>query len=243
LIRAFGRIGTAYQKQGDLANAVEYYQRSLTEHRTPDILTKLRAAEKAKIEAEKQAYIDPAKAEEAREQGNQYFKDANWVEAVKSYTEMIKRNPEDPRGYSNLAAALTKLGSLPEAIKNCDEAIKRDPHFLRAHIRKAQAFILMKEFNKALDALTEASTQDKDGKGANEIEKLTREVLEKQYAAREGETEEETMARVQRDPEVSSLAPIVRRALLTYQLDCFHHPRPSHAEHPSTGQSQPTGPQ
>src|SRR5690606_5806415 len=93
-VRAFGRIGTAYQKQGDLANAVEYYQRSLTEHRTPDILTKLRAAEKAKIEAEKQAYIDPAKAEEAREQGNQYFKDANWVEAVKSYTEMIKRNPE-----------------------------------------------------------------------------------------------------------------------------------------------------
>ncbi|RPA87488.1 hypothetical protein BJ508DRAFT_202996 [Ascobolus immersus RN42] len=63
----------------------------------------------------------------------------------------------------------------------------------------------MKEYNKALDALTEASTNDKDGKGQHEIEKLTREVLEKQFAAREGETEEETMARVQRDPEIASI--------------------------------------
>lgn len=118
---------------------------------------------------------------------------------------MIKRNPEDARGYSNLAAALTKLGSLPEAVKSCDDAIKRDPHFIRAHIRKAQAFILMKEFNKALDALTEAGQQDADGKGHKEIEKLTQEVLQKMYSAREGETEQETMERVQRDPEIASI--------------------------------------
>jgi stress-induced-phosphoprotein 1 len=46
----------------------------LTEHRTPDILTKLRETEKAKLEADKQAYIDPAKADAAREEGNASFK-------------------------------------------------------------------------------------------------------------------------------------------------------------------------
>ena len=60
LPKAFGRIGSAYEKQGDLANAVEFYQRSLTEHRTPDILAKLRAAEKNKITAERDAYLESA---------------------------------------------------------------------------------------------------------------------------------------------------------------------------------------
>lgn len=53
---------------------MKFYSKSLTEHRTPDILTKLREAEKAKAEADKQAYIDPEKAEAAREEGNTFFK-------------------------------------------------------------------------------------------------------------------------------------------------------------------------
>ena len=40
--RAFGRIGTNYVKLGDLDKAIQYFQRSLTEHRTPEILGKLR---------------------------------------------------------------------------------------------------------------------------------------------------------------------------------------------------------
>jgi len=40
--RAFGRIGTNYVKLNEFGKAIEYFQRSLTEHRTPEILTKLR---------------------------------------------------------------------------------------------------------------------------------------------------------------------------------------------------------
>ena len=82
IAKAFGRMGSAYEKLEDLANAVEYYQRSLTEHRTPEILNKLRAAEKAKKTAETNAYMDPAKAEEARELGSQKFKESDWPAAV-----------------------------------------------------------------------------------------------------------------------------------------------------------------
>lgn len=91
--KAFGRIGSAYLKQNDLENAIKFFQKSLTEHRTPDILTKLRETEKAKAEADRQAYIDPAKAEEAREAGNTAFKAGQFAEAVKHYTEAIKRLP------------------------------------------------------------------------------------------------------------------------------------------------------
>jgi stress-induced-phosphoprotein 1 len=72
--RAYGRIGSAHSKLGDLASAIKFYSKSLTEHRTPDILTKLRESEKAKIEQDRQAYIDPEKAEQAREEGNVAFK-------------------------------------------------------------------------------------------------------------------------------------------------------------------------
>jgi len=46
----------------------------LTEHRTPDVLAKLKEAEKEKSEKERLAYIDPVKADEAREEGNKLFK-------------------------------------------------------------------------------------------------------------------------------------------------------------------------
>lgn len=108
-------------KLGDLEQAIKFFHKSLTEHRTPDILTKLRETEKAKLDADKQAYIDPAKAETAREEGNVLFKvrylgqgnggitlmhqAGDFASAVKSYTEATKRQPSDPRNLNNRASA------------------------------------------------------------------------------------------------------------------------------------------
>jgi len=205
IAKAYGRIGSSYEKQNDLANAVEYYNRSLTEHRTPEILAKLRAAEKAKIVSERNAYIDPAKAEEARELGNQKFKDSDWPAAVEAYSEMIKRQPEDPRGYSNRAACLIKLLTFPSAVADCDEAIKRDKTFIRAYLRKAQALFAMKEFNRCIDVCSAASENDVDGKNAREIEQQSQKALQAQYSAREGETDEQAQERIQRDPEIMAI--------------------------------------
>ncbi|KAI9844652.1 MAG: Hsp90 cochaperone [Thelocarpon superellum] len=202
IAKAFGRIGTAYEKLGDLANAIVNYQKSLTEHRTPDVLAKLRAAEKAKIEHEKQSYIDPTKAEEAREEGNKKFKEADWPGAVEAYSEMIKRAPDDPRGYSNRAAAFIKLLTFPSAVDDCNAALKKDPKFIRAYLRKAQAYFGMREYSKCLDVCSEAMENDEGGANAREIEQQQQKALQAMYSAREGETEEETMARIQKDPEI-----------------------------------------
>ncbi|KAI9659047.1 MAG: Hsp90 cochaperone [Bathelium mastoideum] len=205
IAKAFGRIGSAYEKLKDLPNAIEYYQRSLTEHRTPDILTKLRAAEKAKIDFDKNAYVDSEKAEEARELGNQKFKEADWPGAVDAYSEMVKRAPEDPRGYSNRAACFIKLMGFPSALQDCDEAIKRDPSFIRAYLRKAQALFAMREYSKCVDVCTEATEHDEDGKNAKEIEQQSQKAMYAQFSAQAGETEEQTMERIQRDPEIMGI--------------------------------------
>jgi stress-induced-phosphoprotein 1 len=127
--KALGRIGSSYAKLDKMAEAVRYYQKSLSEHRTPDILNKLREVERAKAEADKQAYIDPVKATEAREEGNKLFKSGDFAGAVKLYTECVKRDPADPRGWTNRAAAYQKLVALPEALKDAEKAIQVDPKY------------------------------------------------------------------------------------------------------------------
>ncbi|KAL5118585.1 Hsp90 cochaperone [Pleosporales sp. CAS-2024a] len=202
IAKAFARIGTAYEKMGDLSNAILYYQKAQTEHRTPEVLAKLRAAEKAKITKERESYINPEEAEKARELGNAKFKESDWPGAVEAYSEMIKRAPNDPRGYSNRAACFIKLLEFPSAVQDCDEAIKLDPDFIRAYLRKAQAYFTMREYSKCADVCAEAAAHDKDGKNAREIQQQETKALQAQYAAREGETEQQTMERIQRDPEI-----------------------------------------
>lgn len=207
IAKSYARIGSAYEKKGDLALAIQNFNSSLTEHRTPEVLSKLRAAERAKVEAEKKAYIDPAKAEEAREEGNKKFKENDYPGAVAAYSEMIKRAPEDPRGYSNRAAAFIKLFEFPSALDDCNLAIKKDPTFIRAYIRKAQAYFGMRKYSECVDACSEAQEVDQqhhNGANAREIEQQQQKAFSAMYSARDNETEEQTRERLMNDPDVST---------------------------------------
>ncbi|KAH6900418.1 heat shock protein STI1 [Thelonectria olida] len=208
IAKSYARIGTAYERQGDLALAIEHYNKSLTEHRTPEVLNKLRAAERSKVEAARTAYVDPAKAEEAREEGNKKFKETDFPGAVASYSEMIKRAPEDPRGYSNRAAAFIKLFEFPSAVDDCNAAIKKDPTFIRAYIRKAQAYFGMRKYSECVDACDEAHVVDQEhhnNANTREIESQQSKALSAMYSARDNETEDQTRDRLMKDPEIMSI--------------------------------------
>lgn len=77
----------------------------------------------------------------------------DFAAAVALYAESIKRNPSDARGYTNRAAALTKLMALPEALKDSDKAIEVDPDFVKGYIRKSHVLFAMKEYGKAMSAI------------------------------------------------------------------------------------------
>ncbi|KAK2594272.1 Hsp90 cochaperone [Conoideocrella luteorostrata] len=224
IAKSYARIGSAYEKKGDLTQAVENYNRSLTEHRTPEVLKKLRNAERVKLDADKNAYIDPAKAEEAREEGNKKFKENDFPGAVAAYTEMVKRAPEDARGYSNRAAAFIKLFEFPSAVEDCNTAIKKDPKFIRAYIRKAQAYFGMRKYSECVDACTAAQQVDAEhhnNANAREIEQQQQKAFASMYSARDNETEEQTRERLQKDPDIMGIMqdPVMQAILQQAQSD------------------------
>lgn len=203
--KAFARAGNTSLKKDDLELAVKFFDKSLTEHRTPDVLNKLRATQKEIKTREATSYINPEKAEEARLEGKEYFTKMDWPNAVKAYTEMIKRAPEDARGYSNRAAALAKLASFPDAVLDCNKAIEKDPSFIRAYIRKANAQLAMKEYSQVMETLNTAREKDLElgeGKNVHEIDQLYNKAALQRFENIEGETPEQTMERVSRDPEI-----------------------------------------
>ncbi|CCG82906.1 putative Heat shock protein [Taphrina deformans PYCC 5710] len=205
IAKAFARIGSSYEKKGDLQEAINNYNRSLTEHRTADTLAKLKSAETTLSEKVKKDYESPELAEEARVAGNDAFKASRFPDAVKQYTEMTKRAPMDARGYANRAAAYIKLMSMPEAIKDCDKATALDPSFVKAYIRKATALLATKDYSRAQAELDRATQNDADGKHRQEIQGLSYKIQSALYDERSHETEEQTQARIANDPEVRAI--------------------------------------
>ncbi|GAN01732.1 conserved hypothetical protein [Mucor ambiguus] len=224
IARALQRIGNAYSKLDNLDEAIKYYGKSLTEHRTPETLQKLRDAEKLKKEQEKAAYFNPELADKAREEGNALFKAAKWPQAIEQYTEAIKRNDKDVRPYSNRAACYLKLMAIHEAEKDADKCIELDPTFARGYIRKAAAQLVKKEFQESIDTLNLAKEHDKDGKCAREIQQQMMKAytaMNPMSGAGASESQEETLKRAAQDPEVQRILgdPVMQQILQQMQED------------------------
>ena len=69
----------AFQKKENFEQAKTFYQKSLTEHRTPETLTRLSEVEKILKEREKEAYLNPEVALEEKNKGNSFFQKGRFL--------------------------------------------------------------------------------------------------------------------------------------------------------------------
>jgi len=197
------RMATVYEKQKNYSEAIEMYNKALTEDNSRFTRNALREVEKAKDIHDRTAYVDPEKAEAHREKGNEFFKQQEWAKAKLEYDEAVNRNPKDAKLYSNRAAALTKLLAYPDALKDLDECLKLDPTFVKAHSRKGAAHFFMKEYHKALQAY-EAGLKLEPGN--EECLKGREQVLNKiAETNRSGEVDEEQIRHAMADPEIQQI--------------------------------------
>ncbi|KAL6911899.1 hypothetical protein ACP4OV_000704 [Aristida adscensionis] len=222
--RALTRKGTALVKLAktskDFDTAIETFQKALTEHRNPDTLKKLNEAERAKKELEQQEYYDPKLADEEREKGNQFFKEQKYPEAVKHYTEALRRNPKDPRVYSNRAACYTKLGAMPEGLKDAEKCLELDPTFVKGYTRKGAIQFFMKEYDKAMETYQAGLKHDPNNP---ELLDGVRRCIEQINKANRGEISQDELQERQnkamQDPEIQNILtdPIMRQVLIDFQ--------------------------
>ena len=224
-------------------DAIKYFQKSLSEHRTPEILAKLQETEKLKATREKESYQNPELSEEARNKGNERFKANDYAGAVPFYTESINRAEKDPRGYSNRAACYMKLMALPEAMNDVEKAISLDPTFsmsfqgfflhglillrfsVKAYIRKAAIQFTMKEYAKCVQTCDDALAVDEEhheSKNRVELEGQKQKATMAMYgmggatdAGDENMTPEQRMQQAMRDPKVQEIMgdPVMRQLL------------------------------
>jgi len=201
--KVLSRIAAIYEKKKDFAMAIEYYQKALTEDNSRQTRNALREVERVKEKFEKESYIDPAKGEEHREKGNEFFKEKKWADAKREYDEAVKRNPSDAKLYSNRAAALTKLLAYPDALKDLDECLKLDPKFVKAYSRKGAAHFFMKEYNKALQAYDKGLQLDPDNVECKQGKEQV--IMKVSENNRSGEVDEEQMRHSLADPEIQQI--------------------------------------
>lgn len=160
IAKSFMRIGNAYKRLKQYKVAKTYYEKSMSEHRTPEIKTLLSEVEKFIKDEERKSYINPELAEKEKEIGNEFFKKGDYASAVKHYTEAIKRNPDDAKLYSNRAACYTKLAAFDLGLKDCDSCVELDPKFIKGWIRKGHILQGMQQQSKAISAFQKALELD-----------------------------------------------------------------------------------
>jgi len=213
--KAYTRCAKAYQKKGDLGQAIEMCKSAQLESFDKATQRLLKTLELEKRKADTVAYHDDAKAEEAKQRGNDEFRAKNWGAAVKEYEEAVKRAPKNPAIRNNLSAALCKIMDFNGAKKHIDVALELDPSYVKAWARKGDIEIMMKEYHKALDSYQTGLNHDSSNAACKEGLRKTTLLINQGQANMTDDEKKERAEHAMADPEIQSILqdPIIQQVL------------------------------
>lgn len=212
-------MGNAMAKLDDLEGAIEQYDNSLMEHKDPQVELKRKDAARTLEKRAAEAYLDPEKAEECRQKGNEFFKAGQWVDAIKQYTEGLRRDPNNHLIYSNRGATYIKVMDMGSALRDCEKCIELKPEFPRAYARKATVEILCKQVHKAKETV---ETGLKMAPNDAELKDVQRKVhMQIAGVGLSAEEREQRAKEAMKDPNIVSIMqdPIMRNVLEEMQRD------------------------
>ncbi len=217
--KAYARCAKAYQQKGDLAKAIEMCQQAQLESFDKDTQRLLKTMELEKRKADALAYQDDAKAEEAKQRGNDLFRQQKYGESVKEYEEAVKRAPKNAVYRNNLSAALSKICDFNGAKREVEIALELDPKYVKAYARKGDIEVYMKENHKAMESYRKGLEIDPSNTACLEgLHKVTNLVNYGRHNMTEDQ-KKEMAAHAMADPEIQAILqdPVMQQILKDFQ--------------------------
>jgi len=101
-----------------------------------------------------------------KDQGNQFFKETKYTEAIECYTRGITSDPYNSILPANRAMALLKQDMYGAAELDCTTSISIDPTYLKAYLRRGTARIGLNKLREALDDFKVVLDRDPENKQA-----------------------------------------------------------------------------
>lgn len=86
-------------------------------------------------------------------EGNAFFKNKQYEEAIRKYTEAIENDPSDVTFYSNRSACFAALNKWAEAAEDGKQCIITDKSFVKGYFRHALALQSLGNLDGALDSV------------------------------------------------------------------------------------------
>jgi tetratricopeptide (TPR) repeat protein len=121
-----------------------------------------------------------AEAERLKAEGNQLYKDKNYLKAAATYTQAIKVDKNNGVLYSNRSAALLQLNKVTKAISDAEECIRLRPEWEKGYFRKGNALETLKKTDEALECYKLAAEKNPDSKDcSNKVKQLTKVLTQK----------------------------------------------------------------
>jgi len=145
--RILARVAASYEKENNAEKAMEWYNRSLAEHRDPKILEKVKKNKKQAAEEKKLAYLSEEKFLENKDAAKGFISDGDYPSAMRCYQECFKRKDDKDKAnhadlaiiHSNMAFCHHKRGEWGPACTEADRALEKDPTFIKGYLRKGSA--------------------------------------------------------------------------------------------------------
>lgn len=213
--KALTRCARAYQKKKDLAKAIELCKSAQLESYSKDTQRLLKSMELEKKKKDKADYQDEGKAQEAKQRGNDFFREKQFPEAIKEYEDAVKRAPNDAAIRNNLSAALTKIMDFNGAKIQVEKALELDPVYTKAWGRKGDIEMAFREYHKAMESYKKGLAIDPHNATCKEgLRKVTQQI---NYGRSQMTAEEkkEQAAHAMADPDIQAILqdPVVQQTL------------------------------
>jgi len=213
IAKSFARIGTTLLKLNKINDAIDFFEKSLAKHKTPNVEAKLKNAQEL---FEKSGESIFEFVESSRKKALDFFENEDYKNAIKEFTKVLKYVPGDPKALSGRAIAYTEVDLYDEAIKDSETAIEIDPSFIQGYLLISGCQVDMNKLDDAMETLKTAKAKDcllNQGSNQERIDQVYNFV----HTLATGETPEAATEEVLEDPQVASILEDPQFTAILYQ--------------------------